>query len=252
MIQFEQLVKAIEGFAPIDEYIDSDSSGVQIKTGTGEIQRVLVCLEINDAVIEEAIKTKADAIVTHHPLIFYPIKSIRDDSVPGRYLIQLIRHGISVYSSHLPFDFSDTGNNAYLAQLLGLDDEIHGFCGNFKEPVTLDEACRITEEALHLPKGYIKVVDGGRKEIRKVGFCTGAGGDMLDDALKAGCDLFVTGDLRLHEAQYAKAMGISVIDAGHYGTEKIFTENFARQLRQALGDGVTVLEAAACTNPYTL
>ena len=252
MIRFDELVNAIESFAPIDDYIDTDSSGVQIKTGTGDVERVLVCLEMNDDIIEEAVKEKVDMIITHHPLIFVPAKNIRDDDVPGRYIIKLIKNGISVYSSHLPFDFCDTGNNAYISDLLGLTDDIHGFCGHFNDPVTLEEACRITEKALDLPDGYIKVVDGGKKEIRKVGFCTGAGGTMLGDALDADCDLFITGDLRLHEAQYAKAMGLSVIDAGHYGTEKIFTENFAAQLREAIGDKATVIEAASNTNPYTL
>ena len=252
MIKYDELIAAIESFAPLDEYIDIDSSGIQVKTEADAFGRILVCLEINDDVIDEAIKEKADMIITHHPLIFYPMSNVTNDDVTGRYVIKLIEHGISVYSSHLPFDFCATGNNAYLSQLLGLNDVIHGSVGTFEQPVTLKEACELTEKALDLPAGYIKVVDGGKDQIRKVGYCTGAGGDMIRDALKEGCDLFITGDLKLHEAQYAKAMGISVIDAGHYGTEKIFTENFAKQLREKIGDSAVVIEAKANTNPYTL
>lgn len=252
MLKYDEIVKAIEGFAPIDDYIETDSSGTQIRTGSGEIERVLVCLEINDEVIDEAIDKGADMIVTHHPLIFYPISNVSADDVPGRYIIRLLENSISVYSSHLPFDFCATGNNAYLSQLLGLADDQHDFTGTFSKDVTLKEACDITNKALDLPPGYIRVVDGGNEKIRKVGFCTGAGGDMIGDALKAGCDLFITGDLKLHEAQYAKAMGISVIDAGHYGTEKIFVENFAAQLREKAGNKLEVIEAAANTDPYTI
>lgn len=251
MTGYKELIEAIESFAPIDDYADIDSSGIQVRTGNGVFERILVCLEINDDVIDEAVETGADMIITHHPLIFNPLSSVCSDDVPGRYIIRLVENGISVYSSHLPFDFCETGNNAYLAKLLGLVDA-DTKCGYFPEPVSLEKACRITEKALDLPGGYIRVVDGGRESIHKVGFCTGAGGDMIRDALKDGCDLFITGDLKLHEAQYAKAMGISVIDAGHYGTEKIFTENFAQQLSEKLEGKVQVIEAKADTNPFTL
>lgn len=256
-MNYDELIEAIESFAPLDDYVEIDSSGIQLKTGSGEFRRILVCLEINDDVIDEAVRENADMIVTHHPMLFYPVKNICDSDVPGRYIIKLIEHGISVYSSHLPFDFCPTGNNAYLAKLLGLEMDpvaagIHSASGSFREPVSLDEACRITEKALDLPEGYLRVVDGGKAELKRVGLCTGAGGDMIDEALGNGCDLYVTGDLKLHEAQYAKAMGISVIDAGHYGTEKIFAENFAAQLREVLGDRADVIEAVSDTNPYTL
>jgi len=251
MIRFDELTSAIESFAPLDEYLDIDSSGVQIRTGSGVLERILVCLEVNDDVIDEAIEEGADVIITHHPLIFYPVSSIESGDVPGRYIIRLLENGISVYSSHLPFDFCETGNNAYLAKLLGLLDA-DTKSGRFPEPVSLEKACDLVEKALDLPGGFIRVVDGGRESISKVGFCTGAGGDMIRDALNDGCDLFITGDLKLHEAQYAKARGISVIDAGHYGTEKIFTENFAAQLSRKLGSGAIVIEAKADTNPYIL
>ncbi|MBQ6496564.1 MAG: Nif3-like dinuclear metal center hexameric protein [Firmicutes bacterium] len=254
MIQYEELVEAIESFAPIDEYREIDSSGTQIRVGDGRIDRILVCLEINDAVIDEAVRYDADMIITHHPLLFYPLSSVTIDDVPGRYVARLLEKGISVYSSHLPFDFCPTGNNAYLAERLNLvnvkKETPELFTGCFEQELTLEEACRLSEEVLDLPKGYIHVVDGG-KPVRKVGMCTGAGGDLIRDALAAGCDLFITGDLKLHEAQYAKAMGISIIDGGHYGTEKSFTENFARQLRAKLGENTAVLEAKADTNPYT-
>lgn len=251
MIGFDEVINAIESFAPIDEYVDIDSSGVQVRTGNGVIERIIVCLEINDDVIDEAIETGADMIVTHHPLIFYPVSSIENNDVPGRYIIRLVENGISVYSSHLPFDFCETGNNVYLAELMGLE-EANTSSGRFKKPVSLNEACGIVESALDLPGGCIGVVDGGKTRLSKVGYCTGAGGDMIRDAIADGCDLFITGDLKLHEAQYAKAMGISVIDAGHFGTEKIFTENFARQLAGKLEGKAEVIEAEADVNPYTI
>ena len=115
--------------------------------------------------------------------------------------------------------------------------------------------CRHVEKSLDLPANYIRCVHGGSEKIEKVAFCTGAGGDFIYVAVKEKCDAYITGDLKLHEAQYAKAMGLTVIDAGHYGTEKIFTENMASQLREAAEDAglkLDVIEAESNTDPYTL
>ena len=127
--------------------------------------------------------------------------------------------------------------------------------GFLPHPMTMEQACGHIEKCLDLPQHYIRCVDGGKDLLRKAGLCTGAGGSYLQEAAKADCDLFITGDLKLHEAQYAKAAGISVIDAGHYGTEKIFTENIARQLNAKVsvkGLDIDVIMAEANTNPYTL
>ena len=151
-------------------------------------------------------------------------------------------------------------NNTYLAFLLGLTyvDEGSADCeyrGRFEEPVSFDEAVSLVEKALDLPANYVRCVDGGKEKIRTVGLCTGAGGSYIPGAVKNGCDLFVTGDLKFHEAQYAKAAGISVIDAGHYGTEKIFVENMAHQIYAKAAQkslDIDVIMAEANTNPYTL
>ena len=121
-MKYRELMDLLEQIAPTEYYEDEDNSGIQVHDGKEEVNRVLVCLEMNDAVLEEAAEKKADMIITHHPLIFYPISSVGSDDVPGRYIIRLVENGISVYSSHLPFDFCETGNNAYLAKLLGLVD----------------------------------------------------------------------------------------------------------------------------------
>ena len=144
--------------------------------------------------------------------------------------------------------------------LLGLDDVEMGsldteWRGCFKEPVSFPEAVSRVEKALDLPENYVRCVDGGKEHIREVGLCTGAGGGYIPNAVKNGCDLFITGDLKLHEAQYAKAAGLSVIDAGHYGTEKIFVENIAHQIyvkAAEKGLDIDVIMAEANTNPYTL
>ena len=259
-MKYRDFVTLMEEIAPTQLYREIDNSGPQICSGADEVSRVLVCLEINQDVLHEAVGRNADLILTHHPLIFTPETVIDYNDYPGRYIHDAIKLGISVYSAHLSFDFAEKGNNAYLAELLGLVNVAAGslekaWTGDLPEAMDFSQACRHVETALDLPQHYIRCVDGGREQIRKVGLCTGAGGNYIPGAVKNGCDLFITGDLKLHEAQYAKAAGMSVIDAGHYGTEKIFVENIAHQIyaRSAeKGLDIDVIMAEANTNPYTL
>lgn len=306
-MKYETLIDLIEEFAPTEWFEDEDNSGIQVRCGREDIGRVLVCMELNDEVIAEAVAKQADMIITHHPLLFRPVSKITSDTPVGRYLLQVIGSGIDVYSSHLAFDAAPRGNNMYLAQLLRLKDvavpedwegeeddedddltieqagtprvsflgdkeEVRYFTGDEEDefeydedevgsigylpvPMSCQELCTYVERRLDLPVNYIRCVDGGREKLEKIAFCTGAGGDFIYTAVRENCDAYITGDLKLHEAQYAKAMGLTVIDAGHYGTEKIFTENFAAQLRKAAeeeGEKLVVLEAESSTNPYTL
>ncbi|MDO5491557.1 MAG: Nif3-like dinuclear metal center hexameric protein [Bacillota bacterium] len=315
-MRYEKLIELIEEFTELEWFEDEDHSGVQVHCSREEIDRVLVCLELNDEVIAEAVAKQADMIITHHPLLFHPVNSITPDTPVGRYLLQLIASGIDVYSSHLAFDAAPRGNSIYLAELLrlrdvavpeewdeqvpddgeesggfrfgGRMDDAHcyarrasffgdhievrdvindedtefeydmdevGSIGYLPVPMDFREFCTYVERRLDLPKNYIRCVDGGRDKLEKIAFCTGAGGEFIYRAVREHCDAYITGDLKLHEAQYAKAMGLTVIDAGHYGTEKIFTENFAAQLREAVeeeGGQLAVMEAESVTNPYTL
>ena len=259
-MKYKEFLDLMEEIAPTEAYRDIDNSGPQIYSGSQDIDRILVCLEMNMSVLMEAADVNADLILTHHPLIYTPQSVIDYNDLPGRYIHWSINLGMSVYSSHLAFDFAKDGNNAYLAKLLGLVDVEPGsaekeWIGTLPEPMTFEQACRHVEQALDLPENYIRCVDGGRPEISKVGLCTGAGGGFIEDAAKSGCDLYITGDLKLHEAQYAKALRLCVIDAGHYGTEKIFSENMAEQINakaKEKGLDIDVIIAKANTNPYTL
>ena len=104
--QLSMIEALMEKIAPTFWFEDEDNSGIQIGPGKKKVRRVLVCLEINDDIIAEAKKKKVDMIITHHPLLFNPIKRISNDTPVGRYVIALIKAGIGVYSSHLAFMLS--------------------------------------------------------------------------------------------------------------------------------------------------
>lgn len=261
-MNLDELVEVIEEIAPPATQEGWDNSGIQIAAGPMEIQKVLTSLEITDAVIEEADEEDADLIVTHHPLIFGGIKKIDYREMIGSYIVRLLNLGISVYSSHTPFDKLEGGNNDFLAEKIGLS-YVRGFVcaegennigrvGELENPMTLVAMMDLIAERLQMDPEQIRAVGRPETLIERVGICTGAGADLMELALENGCQLFITGDLKYHDAQKARAMGLSVIDAGHYGTEKSFAWNFASKLREKVGDQIEIIQSEVDIDPFEM
>lgn len=261
-IGIDELLTELRTIAPRELEEEWDNGGFQINMGNKEVNKILISLEITGDVIREAVDSGVDFIVTHHPLLFKKIDVVDASAVTGNYVIKLIQYGISVYSAHTSFDNVFGGNNDYLADLLGLqkvrklkvwtptgDKELIGRMGTFEEPCCLREAADKTEKVIKL-KEHVRIVGDPEQIIETVAVCTGAGGDSIDAVIRNKCDLYITGDVRHHEAQIAKEMGLCLIDAGHYGTEYFFTENFANQLRKATEGQVEILESNVIVNPF--
>lgn len=226
--------RTMETLCPPELAEEWDYCGIQIDTEYDEVNRVLVALEVTPAVIEEAESLDVDMIVTHHPLLFQGLQTIRAEDVSGGMVYRLIRSGISVYSCHTSFDSMDGGNNDYLGRLLCLN-EIERFengnpmCRKGVTPreISLKDFVRALSSSLSIDIRKLAVVGDPDAMICTVGWCTGAGAEFIPQAVEEDLDLFITGDLKYHQAQEARARGIAVIDAGHYGTEKFFTANMA-------------------------
>lgn len=260
-MKLHTLIGEIEHIAPRELEESWDNCGLQITIDKEDIQRVLVALEITGAVIKEAQDRNIDLIVTHHPLIFQPIRNVDHHHVTGKYLVDLIQSNISVYAAHTTFDEASEGNNDYLAQLIGLrevrrlktasgrEDYPAGRIGSLTTPCSLAEMAERLGNILHIA-GEMQVVGNPDQVIKTVGLCTGAGSSVIKAAGWNQCDLFITGDVRYHDAQEAKESGLCLIDAGHYGTEKIFAENFVRQLKMRVGDQVELFASVIDQNPF--
>ena len=258
-MKLEKVVEIIEKIAPPELGASWDNSGIQINTGKKDIRNILVCLDITDDVIDEAIDKNVDLIISHHPLLFVKPGKIDVEDVTGRYVIKLIKSDIAVYSAHIPFDSAPMGNNFYMAKLLGMTDvqEIEGefgVTGTLEKPLAFLDAVKHVEDSLKLPKYYVKAVGEEECKVERIALCTGAGGEVLYSAKKEGCQMVVTGDVKHNVALDAKAMGICLVDAGHYGTEKIFAENFISQMEEEFkhsdAEDVKVFESQINTNPY--
>ena len=239
----EKLVDLIESISPSETADDWDNCGYQINSKRRDVLRILTALEITGSVIDEAETKGCDFIVTHHPLIFGIISKIDCNSITGNYIERLLKADISVYSCHTSFDKAPLGNNHDLGARLGfaemrVEENGDGFLMSAELPEAYDVPAmkRKTAEALEMSENMVRVAGNKERMIQKVCWCTGSGGSFLKEAINAGADLYITGDLKYHDAVYAAESGIVVFDAGHYGSEKIFARNMKALLENAVSE----------------
>lgn len=337
----------MEQWAPLAYGEDWDNPGLQVGSRQKELQRVMIALTPGEAAVEAAVAAKADLLLTHHPLIFKPVKQVNSDTATGRSLLQLIRHDINLYCAHTNLDIADGGVNDVLAAALGLTqvrpladiqrepcykvvvyvpagyEEIvrqamcsagAGCVGNYShctfqargtgtflpgahtapflgqpgrmeyadeyqlETIVPQAALPAVLQAMEAAHPYEEVAydvfrleNGGAQRgigrvgqlpeamsladfldwvgtrlqcshltyegqrermVQKVALCGGSGISYLQAAKKAGADVYVTGDLKYHDAQAASELGLCVVDAGHFGTEQIITQALAEFVRR--------------------
>ena len=259
--------------APLENQMSFDNAGFQLGHGSNEVHRALLALDVTDAVVREAGELGAELIISHHPLIFSGIRKLSYDSSEDRAVMKLVSNGISVYSCHTPFDKVRGGNNDIIAERLGLssvknlrgDDVVSpskmaenrdeadiGRTGRFRKPLTYMQAIELAANQLNMSIRQLRACGDLNTEITSVGICTGAGADMAEMAVDAGCQLFITGDVKYHEAQAAAARGICLLDAGHYGTEKFFAQAMRELLEKKLAGKAEVVESAVNIDPFNI
>ncbi|MBQ0079008.1 MAG: Nif3-like dinuclear metal center hexameric protein, partial [Eubacterium sp.] len=256
---------------PLQLQEEWDNSGLIIGFEDRQVSRVLTCLEINMEVVDEAIAMGAEMIISHHPLIFGSISSLNANTPKGAVIIRLIRHGISVYSCHTPFDKVNGGNNDALAGILDLRDitdlagdpvkkpadmlaapsEMHiGRIGRLHKTLKFSQVIDMVCENLGIPISQISAVGHMDAEISRIGICTGAGSEFIEVAAGQGCEAFITGDVKYHQAQDAREIGMCVIDAGHFGTEKIFAAVMQLQMEKLVPGSVEFVASEVNLDPF--
>lgn len=220
-----------------------DNVGLLCGSCSTPVTRVMVALDPFEHVCREAAEWGAELIVTHHPLIFVPTKSITDQTSIGRSILHLCRHGISAINAHTNLDCVSGGVNDVLAAVLGLNkitviqpkgsDESGqpwGLlrCGEVKSQ-PLDTFLTHVKQTLQC--AGLRYVSGG-KPVQKVAVGGGSCGSELMDAFEAGCDTFVTADIKYNQFWDAQELGMNLIDAGHFPTENPVVSILAEKLAQ--------------------
>lgn len=225
----------LDSLYPVSLALDFDNVGILVGNKNGTVKNCLVALDCTENVIKAAIESKCELIITHHPVIFNPIKDLTDGSIP----FMLVNNGISVISMHTNLDQANGGVNDCLCKAIGLKntDKItskDGFLlrsGNIKK-TTADGFAKQINLCLG---GCVKYLDAG-KPIEKVLVCSGSGGEFLEDAILGGFDALITADVKHHEFLSAEHHGISVFDAGHFNTEDVVVKELVKVLSEKFVD----------------
>ncbi len=370
MVNAQMIIQLLTELAPHSYAYDWDNVGVQAGSLDTEINKVLLSLDINSKVLNEAENKNCNMIISHHPVIFDDINSINDQNPTGKLLIEAIKKSILLYSAHTNLDVANGGLNDYLGKLLKIDNlkplsikeknqlyklvifgpkenlneirnkilkESTAKIGNYsstsystigegtfkaekgsnpyigkKGEITEVEEFRLEtivkdsdinkilrivnkvhpyEEVAYdlfklennielgnialgrigeldsskklidyanfvkekLDLSYLKYHGNASEQIKKVAFCSGSGADLIAKAKYSGADLYITGDVKYHEAQYAEELNLNLIDAGHYGTEAIvkdlFYEFFNKKAKEK-NYNVEFIKSTINSNPW--
>lgn len=221
---------------PFASACDFDNSGLLIGDKNAYITNVVIALDCTRDVVDFAVKNNANLIITHHPIIFGGLKSVCADTA----VFDAVNNNISVISAHTNLDTADGGLNDTLAQILGLTEISKIVCddgftfrkGILQNAVTADE---LAEKASAVLKFNVRYVDGGKK-IKTVAVCSGAGSDMLKDAICSGADAFLSSEIKHNVFIDAFESGITCLDLGHFATEQIIVPKLESVLSEEFPD----------------
>lgn len=220
-MRVKDIYRFLDALFPFSSACEFDNVGLLIGESEKEVKTAVIALDCTNKVIDTAIKNKAELIITHHPVIFDPLKSITDDDIA----LRLIKNGISVISAHTNMDMGDGGVNDCLADALDIKNTEKLICsdgfiirqGNLKAKMTADEFAIFAEGKLGLKPRYNRA----KNAVSRVVLCSGSGGENLREAINIGADALITADVKYHIFLEAEHKGISVFDCGHFNTENV-------------------------------
>lgn len=235
-MKISTIIEAIEDFAPLSYQEGFDNSGLNIGTAATECSGFLLCFEVSERILEEAVRKSCNLIICHHPVTLAGLKTFRGESNAERIVARALQHNIAIYACHTPLDSTPQGINTYLGQMFSLQ---HPQCLQMvplpRAELTgaglgvigyLPQACSwetwVQELKAKLSPAVIRHSrfdeNTEKRLIHKVAFCGGSGGSLIPAALKAGADVYVCGDLKYHD--FADRRGDMILmDPGHFETE---------------------------------
>ena len=254
-MKLKEIIAALERLAPPRLQEEWDNSGLQVGFPEAEVSRVLVCLDITEAIVDEAVAKQCNMIVSHHPLLFKALRQVSDATYQQRCVVRALSAGISIYSAHTSLDNAPGGVNHKIAGLLGLqnlrwlaplegEDAGSGLVGELPRPEKDADFLARMKRSFGVQCLRHSALDG--REIRRVALCGGAGAFLLGDAVRAGADCFLSGEFHYHD--YFENGGVLLAELGHYQSEQ-FTQDLLLDWLTANCPGLEVLKTAIDTNP---
>lgn len=256
-MKIRTVVDALERFAPLPLQESYDNAGLQIGLTEAEVSGVLLCLDVTEDVIDEAIKKDCNLIVSHHPLIFHKLSQISNNSYVERCVIKAIKNDVAIASMHTNIDFAFGGVNYKIAEKLNLSSLVkigeektlegvngsEGLMGTLPEPMAADDFIILLKKVFNVE--CVQANQLLRRPITKVAVAGGSASFMLNAAMVAGADAFITGEMHYHE-YFGTEQQIQIAILGHYQSEQFTTEVF-RSIIEPLG--VRCCDSEINTNP---
>lgn len=237
-------MEKFEAVAPEAMAQEWDNVGLLVGDRKQEIRKVFVALDADERAIAEAKAEGAQLLLTHHPMIFSPLKKINTDRFISARVVELLRSGMSYYAMHTNFDASRMGALCAARMELPVDGEPPladafvyegasygiGVIGSYDAPLTLGALAERVKERFGL--GSVKVFGDTGMEVTRMAICPGSGKSTIGDAIEKGAQVLLTGDIDHHSGLDACSQNLAIIDAGHYGLEHIFIEYMANDIRE--------------------
>ena len=224
----------IDNIAPFDSQMDFDNSGMLVGDFNSNIDKVLISLDVTKEVVSECRKINSNLIISHHPVIFHPIKKLYCDDIP--YILS--KNQISVICAHTNMDLSPIGVNFCLFNALGLKDKSPlsfykeyelGYCGFLENEMSSLEFALFVKKTFKCDNlRFTKISD----KIRKVAVASGAGGSLINEVYSKKCDAFVTGEIKHSDILFANEHNISIFDIGHFKSENLIVNHLKNILQK--------------------
>lgn len=257
-MKIREVLSALEQFAPLPLQESWDNAGLQLGLTEAEVSGALLCLDVNEQIVDEAISKGCNLIVSHHPLLFRGLKQISGSNYVQRTVIKAIKNDICVISMHTNMDNAADGVNFRIAKKLALTDIVFmspkrvgevecgsGIVGQLPQPLSAADFVQQVKQAFHVQCAMCNELL--QRPVSKVAICGGAGDFLLDEAVAAGADAFITGEMHYHQYfGYEQLLQICVI--GHYQSEQ-FTSEIFRDIINKECPGLRTEVAETITNP---
>jgi dinuclear metal center YbgI/SA1388 family protein len=264
------MIEFMEQIAPTDLAEEWDNVGLQVGDRRWTVRKIGVALDAGMEVIDSACESKVDMLITHHPLIFTPLRTIDCHTPVGAIIQKAIEHRIAIYAAHTNFDKSQEGLNDILARRIGLlecmalESSVHpdssqtetkqqgiGRIGNLPKAIQLKDFAVDIKKRLNLD--CIKIVGRPDLQITRAAVCTGSGSSLVDVFLKSGAQVYISGDLRFHDARDVEAANLGMIDIGHFPSEYLMVDVLVERLKQMVSHNrlkVSVQSCGAESDPF--
>ncbi len=228
MPKIKEIIDLIEDFAPLELALGWDNCGIQVSTGTLQVETkgAIVALDPTMEALDKAIEMGVKLLITHHPLTIGGTRNITPETELGRIIIKAIEHGVTIYSTHTAFDITKGGINDALCAKLSLEhceslcEDGLGRIGTLKKPCTSSEFAARLKEIFSLP--CVRSNAQGDEVISTVALCGGSGGSLIETAKLKEADCYLCGDLKYHN--FEKEQGLILFDVGHFESENHFLE----------------------------